>query len=201
MNAKQYTRIAKFNLDEVLPFIGRGNPPKMFADRLVRMNSVRYQVFKTGTTCKACGIEGAFFALEKDRMVEGDSGYHFNLYALSKDGEEVLMTKDHILPKSKGGSDKLTNLQTMCIRCNNAKGNTIDGKKQYLLVNGKTKLLTIELKQPKLNAGDLMIVFKEHQDNYYFEKLIHGKEKSDKNRRPSTRTQRVPAKQRKKTAK
>ena len=35
------------------------------------------------------------------------------------------MTKDHIIPKSKGGKDSLKNLQPMCIRCNEAKGSKI----------------------------------------------------------------------------
>lgn len=34
------------------------------------------------------------------------------------------MTKDHITPKSKGGLDKIENMQTMCIVCNQEKGNT-----------------------------------------------------------------------------
>ena len=36
------------------------------------------------------------------------------------------MTKDHILPKSKGGKDEIDNYQTMCIRCNKAKGNNLE---------------------------------------------------------------------------
>jgi len=36
--------------------------------------------------------------------------YHFNLYGYDTEGNEVLLTKDHILPKSKGGTDHLSNL-------------------------------------------------------------------------------------------
>ena len=49
-----------------------------------------------------------------------------NLYAIDENGKEVLMTKDHILPKSKGGKDEIDNYQTMCIRCNEAKGNNLE---------------------------------------------------------------------------
>ena len=49
----------------------------------------------------------------------------FGLYA-RKDGELILMTKDHIVPKSHGGTNASNNLQTMCEECNNNKGNKID---------------------------------------------------------------------------
>ena len=34
----------------------------------------------------------------------------------------IELTKDHIMPKSKGGSDELDNLQTLCGPCNFKKG-------------------------------------------------------------------------------
>lgn len=35
------------------------------------------------------------------------------------------MTKDHIVPKSKGGPDKIENYQTMCTECNCIKGSKL----------------------------------------------------------------------------
>lgn len=91
---------------------------------IIKGNSQRYQTFFTkGTKCVCCGIEGKYFAKEK---VSRDKSYHLNLYAIDKNGKEVLMTKDHILPKSKGGQDHVDNYQPMCVRCNKAKGNNIE---------------------------------------------------------------------------
>ena len=87
----------------------------------IKMDSLRYRVFATkGVVCSRCGIQGKFFAVESYTHQEGN--YHLNLYALREDGSEVLMTKDHIIPKSKGGKDTLKNLQPMCMPCNALKG-------------------------------------------------------------------------------
>lgn len=90
---------------------------------LMKMASDRYKCFvNSGTKCVTCGIEGTHFAKERYKT---DNVYHFNLYALNRRGKEVLMTKDHIFPKSKGGKDEVANYQTMCAPCNEEKGNKI----------------------------------------------------------------------------
>lgn len=87
-------------------------------------SSQRYQLFFTkGMTCVKCGLTGQFFAKEKHTNKE--NRYHLNLYAIDKNGKEVLMTKDHIIPKSKGGRNILDNYQCMCVNCNCKKGNTL----------------------------------------------------------------------------
>jgi 5-methylcytosine-specific restriction endonuclease McrA len=94
----------------------------MFDDYFVKVESLRLLTFKAkGIKCSCCGIEGKFFALERK---EYDKVPHFNMYA-EKDGERVLMTKDHIIPKSKGGKDRIENMQTMCWRCNRNKADNV----------------------------------------------------------------------------
>lgn len=91
---------------------------------LIKGNSDRFQTFFTkGIKCSCCGIEGKYFVKEKNK---NDAAYHLNLYAIKDNGEEVLMTKDHIIPKSKGGMDNIDNYQTMCIDCNMTKGNNVN---------------------------------------------------------------------------
>ena len=86
----------------------------------IKGNSQRFQTFFTkGLKCACCGIEGKYFGKEKDFNA---ARYHLNLYALDESGNEVLMTKDHIVPSSKGGASELYNYQTMCVKCNIAKG-------------------------------------------------------------------------------
>lgn len=95
-----------------------------FDGDLIKGNSQRYQTFFTkGCKCVVCGIEGKYFA--KERHLQNKS-YHLNLYAVDDNGDEILMTKDHIMPRSKGGIDDISNYQTMCKLCNEAKGNKLE---------------------------------------------------------------------------
>jgi len=87
----------------------------------VNRSSVRLQTFQRSTRCVACGIEGELFSLERN----GNPRYHFNMYGRNAYGHLILMTKDHIVPKSKGGSNGLDNMQTMCTKCNSKKADTM----------------------------------------------------------------------------
>lgn len=91
----------------------------------VKLSSQRYATFKNSISCVKCGITGSFFAIERP-FVPANAKYHLNLYAIDESGNEVLMTKDHIQPKSKGGRNDITNYQTMCYKCNLEKGNNIE---------------------------------------------------------------------------
>tara|TARA_Y100000034_G_scaffold6762_1_gene7444 strand:- start:7304 stop:7957 length:654 start_codon:yes stop_codon:yes gene_type:complete len=120
---KKLVKIAEFGLEEVLPFISKSDDKKEYSvgekTYNVRMNSDRYFVFLKNIRCVSCGLEGQKMILE---LNPGDDVPHFNLYG-EEHGRLVLMTKDHILARSKGGEDILENYQTMCCVCNNLKGN------------------------------------------------------------------------------
>jgi 5-methylcytosine-specific restriction endonuclease McrA len=125
-----YGRKSTVPIQDVLPFVIFGPKQrkkacyKVYDGTRINMSSLRYQLFsQKGTICVSCGIEGKFFAIERPYSAEKPSGWHFNLYALNSQGHEVLMTKDHIVPRSKGGPDTLENFQTMCTKCNHKKGN------------------------------------------------------------------------------
>lgn len=125
-------RKSTYTVEETFEILGEDifNPEdrykKEFDGDMIKANSQRYQLFKTKScTCVRCGITGTFFAKEK-RI--NDKSYHLNLYGYDKNGNEVLMTKDHILPKSKGGEDILDNYQPMCEKCNTEKGNNLESE-------------------------------------------------------------------------
>lgn len=119
----------KYSINEVFEMIGEetltGNNDghKCKSDIIVdgfnvHTKSLRYMTFyQKGVKCVCCGKEGTHFKLCGE---ESSNRRHFNLYA--DDG--TLMTKDHIIPASKGGPDKVENMQTMCTVCNVAKGSS-----------------------------------------------------------------------------
>lgn len=95
--------------------------------------------YMKGTTCVLCGITGTFFRKERHIKTDVKEGrFMLSLYAHALvqytvpvfgnvviRRAEVRMTRDHIIPISKGGADNLTNLQPMCVVCNTNKDDSI----------------------------------------------------------------------------
>lgn len=134
MEHKEYERVGTFSIDEVFEFLGDDKENSFWKKRYknfhgyeVHSNSQRYELFyKKGCTCVVCGLKGKYFALERHLTnVNMSSRYHFNLYGTNDLGEEVLITKDHIVPKSLGGKNSIDNYQTMCAPCNWKKKNNM----------------------------------------------------------------------------
>lgn len=92
----------------------------------INMNSQSYTLFKSkGVKCKHCGIEGKFCGIEKHKKYRE---YKIKVYALTQNNTEILMTVDHIIPLSRGGTDTLENLQPLCEICNRSKGNYLESE-------------------------------------------------------------------------
>ena len=130
-------RKASYTVGEILPSIDKNNLDARLnidGDR-VRCNIIRLKVFKkSGCKCSGCGLKGSFFVKEYDatnKLNRKSIEYNLRLYGVNKNGE-VLMTVDYIIPKSKGGTDDMENLQTMCYVCNNKKKNKIPVVKTML---------------------------------------------------------------------
>ena len=111
---------------------------------LVTANSSKLGCLKRSPMCVACEKVGSiwmlqshgplakpqtsqekFFGISSKAKQGEELRPHLNLWAVTKSGALVMMTQDHILPRSRGGSNGQHNLQTMCTNCNSAKGDTI----------------------------------------------------------------------------
>jgi 5-methylcytosine-specific restriction endonuclease McrA len=89
---------------------------------MVKKYKKNLDIYRKSIKCSACGIEGKYFALEKQK---DHKVWHFRLYGIDKCQNEVMLNIDHILPKARGGVSSYSNLQTMCEFCNGKKGNMI----------------------------------------------------------------------------
>jgi hypothetical protein len=81
-------------------------------------NHKRLRVFfNKGLKCEYCEKRGLYLI----RAIDRGNACHVDLYT----DKFELMTIDHVLPKSKGGTNELSNLVPCCDRCNCRKGSKI----------------------------------------------------------------------------
>ena len=119
----------------------------------VKTKDDRYLNFiKNGFKCSKCGIEGKYVNLE----CNSQKGNHLNVYA-EKDRQPVLLTKDHIYPKSKGWLNNIKNYQVLCEKCNNKKSDNSPVTLVQALRQGyatkKSVEKAVKLHRPKALVG------------------------------------------------
>lgn len=85
--------------------------------RTVRLSRAHKTFVLKGVYCSWCRLPGSFF---QETPLENNKA-RFNLFA-KRGRKKVLMTRDHIIPASCGGANRISNMQTMCLNCNRRKG-------------------------------------------------------------------------------
>jgi hypothetical protein len=88
--------------------------------RFVKANGRKFSVSNLrvfavhGCECVRCGRKGNRIVA----WVDNGGGMHVDLFS-----GNIMMNRDHIIPKSKKGPNSDWNYQPMCIKCNSKKGN------------------------------------------------------------------------------
>ena len=112
----------------------------------------RYEsLYIHGCKCAKCGLEASFAAIEKE--TSSKDKFHINVYGTRKsDGKHIVLTKDHIYPRSMGGLDIMENYQTLCASCNHNKNNKAEISVEEAIKKGLTTQ-EIQDKLIELNAA------------------------------------------------
>ena len=127
-------RLAVYTITEVFEYVDASptNGQRVrFHGHLMHLRSTKLLNFRfNGIKCIRCNTQGAYFAKERYE----NNAPHLNLYGFNNHGRSMLMTRDHIKPKAKGGTNHLYNSQTMCIKCNGRKGDiwTLGARTKYI---------------------------------------------------------------------
>jgi len=113
-------RYRVYPVGEIMKYVYPGSPRIVLEGFSVYTSTQRLLTYRKETACKYCGLEARFFALEKNGNVP-----HLNLYGVDENEVDVMLTSDHILPRSRGGSNGVKNRQCLCERCNCEKKNNL----------------------------------------------------------------------------
>jgi len=124
------TIVGEIALNEVLSLIGTEKIPYKFNGKeyVVSLKKAKWFSFQRSTQCVACDVDGTRVFLQVyGRLINSVLNMRHRRARLQLYGEEngqlILMTPDHITPRSQGGSGEVDNLQTMCAICNALKSN------------------------------------------------------------------------------
>lgn len=138
-SSKDYFYFDDIAFDDVKQLVRQ---PRMVIDRDAYRLQIHHTRLKTftrfGCDCKACGRKANRFVAEChvgpnllkwyfNPMENPLPIAHINLYGTDAiTGEKFMMTSDHRVPRSLGGSDKIHNRVPLCETCNGLKGNDPD---------------------------------------------------------------------------
>lgn len=86
------------------------------------LNEIGYQCYDSD-----CGLKDFYFALG----IDNGGGIHLDLYGIDKKGDDVMITIDHIKPKSKGGGDETKNYRPLCKPHNEMKANAHNFNRKF----------------------------------------------------------------------
>lgn len=158
LKTHNYSILKTYTIDEIKSY----GDAEFFYDKKVTDKKIklrRAQILnEIGHHCseEGCHLSGFHYGLGIDK----GGGIHLDLYGYDKDGDLVMVTIDHIKPKSKGGSDSVENLRPYCKIHNEIKANEYNFKREFkdlLKIYPKESMISqnYEIKREVLTQHDL----------------------------------------------
>lgn len=122
----------EFSNEIILPFIQNKGHRTL---RRVTLRGITFSAasdtvdcVKRNQTCSECGVTGNVWVVLKNNDEKTMEIPSLHLFHKTHNNKYVLMTKDHLVPRSLGGKDSRTNYQTMCTLCNRKKDKLLPEK-------------------------------------------------------------------------
>lgn len=117
----------------------------------VKVQSRRIATIKNNPKCTCCGLNVRLAKVESS----GNENPHLNFYGyeiVNNGMEEVLFTRDHIVPYSFSEDDSKENSQTLCVRCNQLKNDEFISNEELLVIRNKYK----DMRNKGIKHNDVM---------------------------------------------
>lgn len=125
MAKKKPITFGRVSLEEVERlYQGKRDVVKIFGKKICIKATNLSVFFADQHTCSNCGLKGAYFTVEQHHDQKDSEWAYLALYA--DNNRKFKFTKDHIIPRSKGGANNLKNYQAMCSKCNLHKDNKVN---------------------------------------------------------------------------
>jgi hypothetical protein len=149
----------KLTLDEGLELITKMSTKTQTPYETISLaaKNPRHRLFTEGHLfCSCCALEGTEFRIYRDRR-SGHESFVLSLFGPNNKGDMVELTWDHIVPQSVYGSNRLSNSQIMCSKCNMDKGNKLSPAEYTKLMESKEfHLMVTDVKAAKKCINSLI---------------------------------------------
>lgn len=130
---KNWIHHSFWSISDVIKFLKKAGTRKFnipYQGVEVTLKSLKNVLILNQNICQICKLPVTYAVLEK--VHKDVKTYHFNYYTIHPETKkEILFNIDHIVPKSKGGNNLITNLQLTCELCNTQKGNKFSKWEYY----------------------------------------------------------------------
>jgi 5-methylcytosine-specific restriction endonuclease McrA len=106
--------------------------------------------------CVKCGLKGTHVVKHRHAN-EPTETVHHDVYGLFN-GKVTMLTVDHIMPRSWGGSNYTSNKQIMCYKCNNHKQDILDQNNLKIVMHN----IPMYIKNNHLTVNFIPKLIKQH---------------------------------------
>lgn len=138
-----YTIFVEMSLEEGLQIVAKGKEVQHYigTQRIsTASGSALFLAQKENLQCVCCGLKA-------NKWIAKNVRHQYpvlDLYGTDEEGNEILFTRDHIIPKVFGGNEHLDNLRVMCSQCNGVRSCNLEHEVLDFYYQNMSRLIKFE---------------------------------------------------------